>query len=82
MKFDVIDHTNAVEVVVSFQIVPRAVVFGCRVTFWSPDSAGNGVEDTASAEALAITARVRNDKPLVLAFLRFVHLRGTHDVWM
>lgn len=81
VKFDVVDHTNAVEVVVSFQAVPGAVVFGYRIAFWCPGSVGNGVEDTTGAEAFAVTARIGNNKPSVLALFRFVHLRGAHDVW-
>lgn len=80
VKFDVVDHAGAVEVVVSFQAVPRAIVLACRIADWRPGSVGNGVEDAAAVEALAVTARVRNDKPPMLAFLRFVHLRGAHDV--
>jgi len=80
VKFDVIDHADVVEVVVSFQTMPGAIVLGCRVAFWGPSAVGHGVKDAAAAESHAVTAGICNDKPSVLAFLRFVHLRGAHDI--
>ncbi len=54
-------------------------MLGCRVAFWGRGSIRNGVEVAAGAETLAIVTRLLNDKPPVLAFLRFVHPHSAHD---
>jgi len=76
--FDVLDHTNSVEIIISFQTMPRAVIFRGQVAFRSPGSIMTVFEDAAGAETQSVAAWSVNDKPFVLAFFRFVHLGSAH----
>ena len=75
-----LDHSDAVEIVVSFQAVPWAVAFGCQVICWTCGCPGEPptLERGAGAETFTIAAGSINLEPCVVAIVGSEVLGGAH----